>query len=177
MGKSSKYLIPLKSLSEGVHEYEYTLDDAFFGHTDSSEITEGTVAAVLTVHRTGDIFELHFVIQGNIVIPCDRCLDDMTLPVATEETLYVKFGEEYREEDDNLIVVPETEGTIDVAWYLYEFVALTIPLKHTHKEGECNPEMEKILQAHSSVEASDDDESEATDPRWNALKKLKETNN
>ena len=73
MGKSSKYLIPLKSLSEGIHEYEYTLDDAFFGHTDSSEITEGTVAAVLTVHRTGDIFELHFAIQGNIVIPCGRC--------------------------------------------------------------------------------------------------------
>lgn len=177
MGKSNKYLIPLKTLSEGTHTYEYMLDDAFFAETDSPEISKGAVATLLTLRRTGNVFELHFTMKGHIGIPCDRCLEEMTLPVDTEETLYVKFGEEYSEEDDNLIVVPESEGSIDIAWNMFETIALTIPLKHTHADGECNPEMEAILKAHTlagTESDENDDKDDDTDPRWNALKKLKE---
>ena len=117
MGKADKYTISLKSLSEGTHSYEYTLDHTFFSEIDSPEIQNGDVNIGLMLRRTGDTFELHFDIKGHIVIPCDRCLDDMELPVETEDTLYVKFGEEYSEEGENLIVVPEAEGTINLAWY------------------------------------------------------------
>ena len=98
----------------------------------------------------------------------------MELPVETEDTLYVKFGEEYSEEGENLIVVPEAEGTINLAWYMYECIALTIPLKHTHPEGMCNPEMETLLKAHSAASDKISGDEEPVDPRWNALKKLKE---
>jgi uncharacterized metal-binding protein YceD (DUF177 family) len=98
----------------------------------------------------------------------------MELPVETEDTLYVKFGEEYSEEGENLIVVPEAEGTINLAWYMYECIALTIPLKHTHPEGMCNPEMETLLKAHSAASDEISGDEEPVDPRWNALKKLKE---
>ena len=160
MGKADKYTISLKSLSEGTHSYEYTLDHTFFSEIDSPEIQNGDVNIGLMLRRTGDTFELHFDIKGHIVIPCDRCLDDMELPVETEDTLYVKFGEEYSEEGENLIVVPEAEGTINLAWYMYECIALTIPLKHTHPEGMCNPEMETLLKAHSAAsdEISGDEE-------------------
>ena len=172
MGKTDKYTIALKSLSEGTHTYEYALGEDFFAETDSHEIDKGEVNVGLTLKRTGDTFELHFAIKGHIIIPCDRCLDDMQLPVETEDTLYVKFGESYSEEDENLIVVPESEGTINLAWYLYECIALTIPLKHTHPEGMCNPEMENLLKVHSATVSEQDDEA-PIDPRWNALKGLK----
>ncbi|CDA22295.1 MAG: DUF177 domain-containing protein [Bacteroidales bacterium] len=174
MGKADKYTISLKSLSEGTHSYEYTLDHTFFSEIDSPEIQNGDVNIGLMLRRTGDTFELHFDIKGHIVIPCDRCLDDMELPVETEDTLYVKFGEEYSEEGENLIVVPEAEGTINLAWYMYECIALTIPLKHTHPEGMCNPEMETLLKAHSAASDEISGDEEPVDPRWNALKKLKE---
>ena len=179
MGKSDKYTISLKNLSDGTHTYEYTLGSEFFGEIDPSEIEKGEVSVNLTLKRTGNTFELHFGIKGYIIIPCDRCLEEMELPVDTEDTLYVKFGETYSEESDNLIVVPENEGSINLAWYMYECVALTIPLMHTHPEGQCNPEMESLLKAHSAVAAteSDDDDEQPTDPRWNVLKELKKTNN
>ena len=34
-------------------------------------------------------------------VPCDRCLDDMELPISSSDKLMVKFGHEYAEEGDN----------------------------------------------------------------------------
>ena len=83
MGKADKYTISLKSLSEGTHSYEYTLDHTFFSEIDSPEIQNGDVNIGLMLRRTGDTFELHFDIKGHIVIPCDRCLDDMELKTSS----------------------------------------------------------------------------------------------
>ena len=52
----------------------------------------------------------------------------MNLLVSSTDKLLVKFGHEYAEEGDNLIVIPEEEGEINVAWFMYEFVALAIPM-------------------------------------------------
>ncbi len=171
MEKDDRYTIPLKSLSVGVHTYEYVLDTSFFSGIEDSEIKKGNLTVQVTVNRISDTFELHFTIKGVITIPCDRCLDDMEWPVDTKETLFVKLGKEEGEEDDNIIIVPEAEGCIDLTWYLYECVALAIPLVHMHPKGQCNPEMEKLLQAHSAANITEEEE---VDPRWNALKKIKE---
>ena len=56
----------------------------------------------------------------------------MELPISSSDKLMVKFGHEYAEEGDNLIVIPEEEGEINVAWFMYEFVALSVPMKHVH---------------------------------------------
>ncbi len=65
------------------------------------------------------------------------CLDDMNLDVDTQSRLIVKFGKEYSEESDEIVIIPEEEGEINIAWFLYEFIALTIPIKHVHPTGEC----------------------------------------
>ena len=188
MGKFNLYKIPLKSLPEGTQNYEYHLDDQFFKNIDGPEVQRGSVDVVLSVKRTGGTFELKFAINGIILIPCDRCLDNMDFEVATNEHLYVKFGSEYSEENDDVVIVPEAEGEINIAWFLYEFIALTIPLKHVHPAGKCNKTMSMKLKKHSARSADDgdeddngifDDESDAddmtneeTDPRWDELKKL-----
>ena len=69
----------------------------------------------------------------------------MDFEVATNEHLYVKFGSEYSEENDDVVIVPEAEGEINIAWFLYEFIALTIPLKHVHPAGKCNKTMSMKL--------------------------------
>ena len=63
-------------------------------------------------------------------------------------------------DDGEVVTVPEREGIINVAWNIYEFAALQIPLRHVHPDGEC-----KVLLPTSSEE-------EKTDPRWDALNKL-----
>ena len=103
----------------------------------------------------------------------------------------VKFGHEYAEEGDNLIVIPEEEGEINVAWFMYEFIALSIPMKHVHAPGKCNKTMTSKLSKHLRTNADEDgDETfeaagddivveeaeEQTDPRWNELKKILDNN-
>lgn len=179
----------------GTQNFEYVLDNEFFKNIEGEDVQKGKVKVNLTVKRTADVFELDFDLEGVVQIPCDRCLDDMDHEVNTHETLYVKFGAEYSEESDNVVVIPESDGELNVAWFLYEFIALTIPLKHVHPAGKCNKSMSAKLRKHTarSLEDGEDDddavayddddeidvvsgEGEETDPRWDELKKIIDNN-
>ena len=138
MGKFDKYKIDLKGMQTDSAKYEFVLDNLYFAHIDGPEVQKGKVNVTLTVKRTSRAFELSFQTEGMVSVPCDRCLDDMELPISSSDKLMVKFGHEYAEEGDNLIVIPEEEGEINVAWFMYEFVALSVPMKHVHAPGKCN---------------------------------------
>ena len=172
----------------GTQDFEYVLDNEFFKNIEGEDVQKGKVKVKLTVKRTAASFELDFDLEGVIQIPCDRCLDDMDHEVKTQETLYVKFGSEYSEESDNVVVIPESDGELNIAWFLYEFIALTIPLKHVHQAGKCNKSMSAKLRKHAARSMDDSDESEdaasyddedvvdevpgegeETDPRWDEL--------
>lgn len=164
--------IDLKELDEGLTTLNFNLGDAYFKSLDEDEIKRGSVSVSLNVRRTENYFELDFHTAGSVVIPCDLCLDDMDQDVESDDRLIVKFGEEYSEDDD-LITVDEREGVLDVAWFIYEFIALNIPAKHVHTPGKCNAAMIKVLEEHSATRSSGANEEAAVDPRWNGLEKLK----
>lgn len=180
----------------GTQDFEYVLDNEFFKNIEGEDVQKGKVNVKLTVKRSAAAFELDFDLEGVIQIPCDRCLDDMDHEVKTHETLYVKFGTEYSEESDNVVIIPESEGDLNIAWFLYEFVALTIPLKHVHPAGKCNKAMSAKLRKHTARSLNDSDDEgigsyddeniadevpgageEITDPRWDELKKIIEDDN
>ena len=96
----------------GTQDFEYVLDNEFFKNIEGEDVQKGKVKVKLTVKRTAASFELDFDLEGVIQIPCDRCLDDMDHEVKTQETLYVKFGSEYSEESDNVVVIPESDGEL-----------------------------------------------------------------
>lgn len=164
--------IDLKELDEGLTTLNFNLGDAYFESLDEDGIKRGSVSVSLNVRRTENYFELDFHTEGSVVIPCDLCLDDMDQDVESDDRLIVKFGEEYSEDDD-LITVDEREGVLDVAWFIYEFIALNIPAKHVHTPGKCNAAMIKVLEEHSATRSSGENEEAAVDPRWNGLEKLK----
>ena len=164
--------IDLKGLNEGLTTLEFDLGDAYFESLDEEEIKRGSVRVSLDVRRNENYFELDFHTEGTVVIPCDLCLDDMDQVVESDDRLIVKFGEEYSEDDD-LVTVDEREGVLDVAWFIYEFIALNIPAKHVHTPGKCNAAMIKVLEEHLATRSSGEDEVQAVDPRWNGLEKLK----
>lgn len=188
MGKFDLYKIDLRNLAPGVHTLTYKLDNTFFVNIDGDEVQKGKVNVELTLKRTSVAFEMDFQLNGMVMVPCDRCLDDMDIPVETQNRLVVKFGTEYAEESDEVVVIPEDEGAINLAWFLYEFVALAVPMKHVHAPGKCNKSMTSKLKKHTSRNSGDDSDDEysddstdntiedetvnETDPRWDALKGL-----
>lgn len=189
MGKFELYSIDLKNLAPGVYAYDYTLGNKFFADIDGDQVQKGKVQVHLTLKRTSMMFELNFHTEGVVIVPCDRCLDDMEQPIETDNRLVVKFGKEYAEESEEVLIIPEEEGKLNLAWFLYEFIALAIPMKHVHAPGKCNKAMSAKLRKHrarSTDEEEDDfldggeDSQEMerpTDPRWDALKGLIENDN
>lgn len=165
--------IDLKSLKDAETLFSYHLNDGFFEALDASELEKGDVEAEVVVRRTTDsLFELDFTVEGDVVVLCDRCLDEMTQAVEGNGRLIARFGTE-ESDDDDLVVVDENSGVLNIAWYIYEIIALAIPIKHVHAPGKCNRAMMEMLSEHSATRSSGGVEEKPVDPRWSALQNLK----
>lgn len=168
------FKIDLKGLKDGDTTFEFSLDDGFFEAVGSSEVHKGKVCVGLLIHKVAErYFDLDFHIEGEVIVPCDRCLDDIPQDIKTDTHLVARFGEDYSEKDE-LVIVDENEGIIDISWFVYEFVVLNIPIKHVHAPGKCNRAMIEMLTEHYSATRSSGGVDEKTiDPRWIELLKLK----
>lgn len=175
MSKSEQLKIDLKGLPEGDSVFRFDLDDGFFEAVDAPAVRHGKLTSTVAVHRAGIVFDLDFHTEGFVTVQCDRCLDDMEQPVASDYHLVAKLGDDYSEDDD-LVTVPENEGMLDTSWFIYQFIELAIPLRHVHAPGKCNPAMMKALEEHSAARSGDGDGESPADSRWAELSKLKITN-
>lgn len=194
MGKFTAYKLPLKSLAKGSHEFDYVLGKQFFADMESADIRDADVKVRLTVTYNGDIYDLNFVFSGEVTVLCDRCLDDLHLPIDTTYHIVVRYGDDFNDDSDEMLEIPESDNYLNVAYMMYDTVALAIPIKHVHPLGKCNRAMSAILRKHR-VQATgedadlenalvdemdqidaDDVDTQATDPRWDALKGLASEN-
>ena len=164
MSESSKYSINLKSIGLDKEQFVWTLDDDFFAGLDQELISRGSVRVTLRVIKTSGNFRLLFDVEGQVTVPCDRCLEPMQQPVQGAHELSAVLGETYQDDGD-VITVPDETGIVNLAWNLYEIVALLIPIAHVHPEGQCNTDMAQLLSRHTAQGQ--------TDHRWDALKALK----
>ena len=184
----------MKGMPCGTQRYEYHLGMDFFREMESTDVLSAAVDATVDVKRSGDIYELCITVKGELGIPCDRCLEQMSHRVDAEYRVSVKYGEEYSDDADNVIVIAESSNTMNVAGLIFDTIMLTIPIKHVHPEGGCDATMQARLEAHRATIAEEDagdreDADEAIpaaddennndfpcDPRWAALRKLKDNN-
>lgn len=167
-----QFKIDLKGLTAEATALEFDLDKGFFDALDQTEVEGGALHVSLSIRKASGFFELQFHTVGTVDIVCDRCLDLMEQPIETDNHLTVKLGSTASEDDDT-VTVDENEGILDTSWYIYEFIALAIPIQHVHATGKCNPAMMKALEELSADRSGDEESSQAVDPRWEALKKLK----
>jgi len=163
--------IDLKGLTEAVTTFEYDLGDEFFKALDGSQLEHGALHVSVSIRKMTGFFELQFHTEGHVTVICDRCLDDMEQDIAADNSLVVKLGDTYSEDDDT-VTIDEHEGTLDVSWFIYEFAMLAIPIKHVHAPGKCNSAMTQKLDELSGAVRSGEEEAEAVDPRWEALRRL-----
>jgi len=104
MSKFAQYNVVLKDLNDEIRSFEYELNDEYFKKIDSPEVQKGNVIAKVSVQAKQNLFELQFILDGTILIPCDRCLDSMEQLIHYKEKLQVKFGDKFSEEDEIVIV-------------------------------------------------------------------------
>jgi uncharacterized metal-binding protein YceD (DUF177 family) len=166
-----RFDIDLKALTDEVTPLSWELDDQYFNALEEVQVQGGSLHVSGSIRKTVGFFELLLHTVGTVRIPCDRCLEMMDQPIVADLRLVVKLGAEYNEDDD-IITVDENKGVLNTAWFIYESIALAVPIQHVHQPGDCNDAMMRVLQEHSAARSSDADAKEI-DPRWEALRKLK----
>ena len=176
-------------MAPGTHTFEYHLGKTFFTNMESEDVHDADLNVTLTVEYKSDVYMLDFVVEGIVTLICDRCLDDLEFPIDTTYHINVKYGEDYNDDSEDLLVIPESDNYLNVAYMIYDTVALAIPIKHVHPLGKCNRQMSAMLKKHRAggaagedadlqnqlieeMDSMDDAEEQPTDPRWDALKNL-----
>ena len=166
-----QFKIDLKSLTSEETTLDFDLKDSYFESLDDSELKQGALHVSVSIRKATGFFELLFHTEGTVTVTCDRCLDDMSQEIETDNRLIVKLGAVNSEEDD-IIIVSEDEGILDLSWIIYEFIVLAIPIKHVHAPGKCNPAMSQVLEELSADRSSDEESAQPIDPRWSKLAEL-----
>ena len=115
-----QFKIDLKSLTSEETTLDFDLKDSYFESLYDSELKQGALHVSVSILKATGFFELLFHTEGTVTVTCDRCLDDMSQEIETDNRLIVKLGAVNSEEDD-LITVSEDEGILDLSWIIYEF--------------------------------------------------------
>ena len=145
MGKFSQFKVQLASKADGRYEQDFVCDTEFFRNMENEEVFSSVV-------------DLAFPCRGMMQIPCDRCLDPLDHEVDTTYHITVKYGDSYNDVSDDLLVIPESDTYLNVAYMLYDTLLLTIPLRHVHPLGKCHPAMAAALHKHHTSAGDDVDE-------------------
>lgn len=154
MNRLTEYIIPFGSYSNGLYEFEFELVDAFFEQFPESGIQKAHVQVSVEMNRQERQLEFIFSLEGWVMLPCDRCLEEYEQPISGEFELYGKFGHGNNEDEFDVVWLSYEAGQIDLSHYLYEYVMLSLPMRKVHpdlpggKPG-CDPEMLGLLENFS----------------------------
>lgn len=167
------------SLSNKVHHFEYEIGDEFFGKWGSDLVTQGRFRVEVAINKHETFIEADFKIKGSATLTCDRSLEPFDYPIWTTKKILFKYGETTEEISDEIIMIHRDTATLDLGQYIYEFIALAIPMKKLHPRFSAEEITEdetaegKIVYSSESTEEKDKKDDDDIDPRWNKLKNLK----
>jgi uncharacterized metal-binding protein YceD (DUF177 family) len=172
-------------LKEGIHQFEYTIDKKFFDFFNYDEFYDSNVKVAVSLLKNTTILELDFVFSGWVEVACDLTTELFHQPIEANIHLIVKFGDEFNDENEELLIIPFSESKINVAQYIYEAIVLAVPLKRIHPgviDGSLHSEvLEKLKEFEIKAEDEEEDQLEKEqednknreiDPRWNKLKNI-----
>ncbi len=167
------YIISYKGLAVGEYHYNYKVGNSFFEAYENQDIKGANLDVSVVLNKKNTHIEISFDISGQLLLVCDRCMEAFENDFKVVQTIYVKFGEAYAEEDENLYILPEADNDIDLSQFINELVVVNIPMRVVHPDDEeGNPTCQSdILDYINNIK---NEGNTIVDPRWNELNKLKD---
>lgn len=170
------YTIPYVGLKIGKHHFDYQIDKKFFEHFEYDDFNDVDVKTELVFEKKTTLLELHFQVSGSVNVNCDITNEPYNQRINGSFDLVVKFGDDYNDDFEDIVILPHGEYEINVAQYIYELIILSVPTKRIHpgvEDGTLDSDILKKLEELSPKGLEEKEEtSEDIDPRWNTLKKL-----
>lgn len=173
MMQHKEFIIPFSGLKQGKHEFRYNVQNTFFESFEYYEFNGTDIVVDVTLNKMSTMMELEMRAQGTVNVNCDLTNEPYDQKVTADLELVVKFGDEYNDENDEILIIPHAEFQINIAQYVYEMLVLSVPLKKVHPgvlDGTLKSEALNMLKELQPKETKISEED--IDPRWDALKKL-----
>jgi len=176
MKVTNEFLIPFIGLKLGKHPFEFQINKAFFDKFEYHEYENCAIQVNVVLEKKSTMLELSFKHKGTVTVPCDLTNEIFDLPIKGKIKLVVTFGEEFNDDNEELLVLPHGEHQIDIAQYIYEMIVLSVPLKRVHpgiKDGTLQTEaLKKLSELTIKEQKLENKKEENIDPRWDKLKQL-----
>ena len=188
MVNEKDFLIQFSGLKTGEHRFEYHIENDFFDLFNYDEFNNANITIEAILLKKDTIMELFLSHKGTVNVPCDVTNENFDLPVNGSLKIIVKFGEEFNNDNEDLLILPHKEFQFSVAQFIYEMIALSVPYKRVHpsiaqdyqtEEDDLDflddEDLEMINEDNFIGNEETDEHSSTnkeTDPRWDELKKL-----
>jgi len=174
MDALKEYNIAFSGFKRGKHSFSYHIADRFFELFEYDELKNADFQVDLEFIKFQNFLELHFYISGTADLTCDVSNEPFTEPIQSALDLVVKFGEDYNDDNDEILILPHEAYEMNVAQYIYEAIILAIPLKKIHPGVLDGSLKSKTLDKLKEYEIR---KKQGTDPRWDQLNELLKNNN
>lgn len=175
MNALEQYKIDLVSLKNQDYTFTFTVNHHFFQTMQTDLVEKGALTAKVSLRKSDLMIALEFQIDGSLELICDRSLEPFEYPVSLQERLILQFGDREETLDDELEIIPYQAQSISLAQYLYEYIAMAVPMKKLHPkfaDEEDDDAEVKLIYSSSTDQSDSQQENTQADPRWEALKKL-----
>lgn len=176
MKQLNEYLISFVGLKLGKHQFEYQINNEFFENFEYTEFENSNIKVNVVLEKKSTMLELNFKHKGTVHVSCDLTDEMFDQPIKGKIKLIVNFGEEFNNDNDELLILQHGEHQIDISQYVYEMIVLSVPLKRVHpgiKDGSLKtPALDKLKELTGKEKKKEITKEEVTDPRWDKLKKL-----
>lgn len=170
-----EYKIPFVGLKLGEHNFEYDIDKTFFDYFEYEDFGQVNATVDLLLTKKTTLLELDFTISGHVNVNCDITNEPYDQPITGNYTVVVKFGDEYNDENEDILIIPHGDHEVDISQYVYEFTILSVPIKRIHpgvSDGTLKSDILNKLEELRPKTEDDKNPSDEIDPRWESLKKL-----
>jgi len=164
-------LITYKTIEYGEHTFKFDIRDSFFEKYDNADILSANLKVLVLLNKKKTHIEINFDINGIVSLACDRCLEAFDNTIKINQSIYIQFGDEGEDTDENLYFLPESEYEIDLSKFINELIVVNLPMRRVHPEDKNgNPTCpNNMLEYIKNIKNEG-----SIDPRWNELNKLRD---
>lgn len=151
--ENQDYLIPLNGLASGKKDFLWNAGKMFFEDFGNEEMLDAALEIAAEAEKSGKDVHVDCRISGTVTVLCDRCMDELVLPVDTEAKISVRYGEAPEEISDDdgtdggreIVWIGAAETELDMRQLIYDYVCLSLPMQRFHEEGKCNQAAVEVL--------------------------------
>jgi len=167
-----QFNIPFIGLNDKSHLFEYQIDNTFFDAYNFDEYFDANVQIELTFNKKNTMLELTFAAKGSVNVTCDVSGEPFDQEINADLSLIVKFGDEFNDENEELLILPYSAYQINVAQYIYEMIVLNVPSKRVHPKVTDGTLESEALDKLNKIRVTKEKTTVNVDPRWDKLKSL-----